>query len=268
MRVYPLLLLVLSFSSAVGQSVSPKIGARTNGMGYTSAALFDTWSVFGNTAGAAKTETTTAAFTYDLHPAVPGGNRTAAVINLPVKIGVANVGAYRFGDALYNEHLLSAGFASKFGLAALGAQVNYIQYNAEGFGTKGVVSINFGGIAELTPKLSVGAYIHNINQPEINAEEKLPTKLVAGIAFKPTDKVYIATELEKDLEYDPLWRVGLEYLFHKKFCARTGYNLNPNTAFFGLGFKTKRFTLDYAIQHNVSLHLSHQASVIYQFATQ
>jgi hypothetical protein len=263
--LYPLLLLLICFSASLGQSVSTPIGARANGIAYASASLFDAWGVFGNPASTAKTEILTTAFTYDLHPSLPGGNRTAAVINFPVNIGVVNAGVYRFGDALYNEQLVSAGFSGKLGLAALGAQVNYIQYTAEGFGTKGVVSINFGGIAELTPKLSVGAYIHNINQPEIANEEKLPTRMVAGLAFKPIDKVFISTELEKDLEYDPSWRTGIEYLFHKKFCARTGYRLNPNTAFFGLGFKSKKLTIDYAIQHNVSLSLSHQASISYAF---
>lgn len=234
-------------------------------MAYASASLFDAWGVFGNPAASAKTETITTAFTYDFHPSLPGGNRTAVVINLPAKIGVINTGVYRFGDALYNEQLISAGFSGKLGLAALGTQVNYIQYHAEGFGTQGVMSVNFGGIAELTPKLLIGAYIHNINQPKISKEEKLPTRMVAGIAFKPIDKIFISTELEKDLEYSPAWRTGVEYSFHKKFCARTGYRLNPNTAFFGIGFKSKKLTLDYAIQHNVSINLSHQASVAYAF---
>ncbi len=189
----------------------------------------------------------------------------AAVVAIPVKIGVMSAGAYRFGDQLYNEQIITAGFANKFGLASLGAQVNYIQYSAESFGTKGVVSVNLGGIAELTSKLSIGAYIININQPEISGEEKLPTKLIAGLGLKPIDKVFIAAEIEKDLEYDPAWKMGIEYAFHKKFCARTGYNLHPNTAFFGLGFKTSKLTIDYAIQHNLLLSLSHQASIGYQF---
>lgn len=265
MRAIPLLLL-LSYSGAFAQSVSTQIGSRANGVGYASATLFDTWAPFNNIAGTAKLENISTAFTYDLHPSISGADRTAAVFALPVKIGVASVGAYRFGDALYNEHVLSAGFGSKFGLAALGVQVNYIQYSAQGFGNKGVVSINFGGIAELTPHLSIGAYIINLNQPKIAGEEKLPTKLVAGVGFKPIEKVIIAAEIEKDLEYDPTWKMGIEYSFHKKFCARTGYNLHPNTAFFGLGFKTKKLNLDYAIQHNVSLSLSHQASVSFLFA--
>lgn len=236
-------------------------------MGYASATLFDTWSVFNNPAGNAKLESIAANFTYDLHPTPIGANRTAAVFALPVKpVGVISGGAYRFGDALYNEHIISAGFASKLGLASLGAQINYIQYSAEGFGTKSVASVNFGGIAELTPHLSIGAYIINLNQPEITKEEKLPTKLVAGLGFKPIEKIFIAAEIEKDLDFDPTWKMGVEYSFHKKFAARTGYNLRPNTGFFGLGFKTRRLTIDYAVQYHVSLGLSHQASIGYQFA--
>jgi hypothetical protein len=241
------------------------MGARANGLGYTSSALYDTWGVFNNIAGIAKIENTTAAFTYDLRPSLTGANRTAAVVALPLKTGVLGGGAYRFGDDLYNEHVITAGFSNKFGLAALGAQVNYIQYRTEGFGSKGVWSFNLGGIAELTPQFSVGAYIININQPSISENEKLPTRLVAGISFTPIDKLFIATEIEKDLDYDPTWKAGIEYKFHTKFCARSGYNINPNTAFFGLGFKTKKFTIDYALQYSTVLSSSHQASAAYQF---
>jgi hypothetical protein len=229
--------------------------------------MFDTWSVFNNIAGTSKLKNASAAFTYDAHPSLTGANRTAAVFAVPLKFAVVSASAFRFGDNLYNEQILTAGFSNQFGLAALGAQVNYIQYQTEGFGSKGVWSINMGGIAELTPKISIGAYIQNINQPEINELEKLPTKLVVGLGFKPNDKVFVATEIEKDLDYDPTWKAGIEYKFHKKFCARSGYNVNPNAAFFGLGFNTKKFLIDYALQHSTSLSLSHQASVTYQFAS-
>jgi hypothetical protein len=264
------LLILLTFllpGFAISQSVSTQIGARPNGIGYASSTLFDTWGIFNNMAGTAKLENPIAACAYDLHPSLPGANRMAAVFALPLQVGVIGAGAYRFGDDLYNEHVLTAGFSNRFGLAALGAQLNYIQYRTEGFGSKGVWSINFGGIAEITPHLSVGAYVININQPSISKEDKLPTKLVAGIGFKPTEKVFLAAEIEKDLDYDPIWKMGLEYKFHPKFYGRTGYNINPNIAYFGLGFKAKKLVLDYALQHSNAFNLSHQASVAYQFAS-
>ena len=264
-RIISVLFITLLSITAQTQSVSTLMGSRANGMGYASSPLFDAWGVFNNIAGIAKIENTTASFAYDLHPSLVGANRTAAVLAHPTTFGVIGIGAYRFGDNLYNEHIVSAGFSNTFGIASLGLKVNYIQYQTEGFGTKGVVSINFGGIAQLTPILAVSAYITNINQPDLNDFEKLPTKIAAGLGITPTEKITISTEIEKDLEYDPTWKAGIEYQFHIKFFARTGYNINPNTAYFGLGFKTNKFNIDYAIQHNIVFNLSHQASVTYQF---
>lgn len=241
------------------------MGARENAMGYSSSTLSGTWSLYNNVAGLAGLKNTSASFTYDAHPALPGANRTAGAFAMPLKVGTIGAGVYTFGDDVYSETIISAGYANRFGLAALGAQVNYIQYRTEGFGSKGVLSVNVGGIAELTPQFLVAAYIQNINQPSINEEDRLPTKLVAGLGFKPTEKFVLTTEIEKDLDYDPLWKMGLEYKFHEKFFARTGFNLNPNAAFFGLGFKAKKFTIDYALQHQAAQNFSHQASVMYQF---
>jgi hypothetical protein len=249
---------------SLAQSVSSLMGARPNGIGYATSTLFDPWGLFNNVAGISEVAATTTAFAYDLHPSLTGANRMAAIALIPLKTGVTGVGAFRFGDDLYNEHILSAGYSNQFGIASLGVKVNYIQYRTEGFGSQGVFTVSFGGIAKLTPMLAVGAHLTNINQPSVTDQEKLPTKLTAGIGITPTEKVLMVTEIEKDLDYDATWKMGLEYKFHEKFAARTGYNINPNTAFFGLGFKTNKLRIDYAIQHNVLLSISHQASVAYQ----
>lgn len=260
------ILLMLFTHRLVAQSVSTLMGARANAMGYASASMFDAWGTFNNIAGLAKIDQPTAVFAHDLRPLLPGANRTAAAVSWPVNFGVFSSGVFRFGDDVYSESLLSAGFSNQLGLAALGIKLNYIQYRAEGFGTKGVFTLNVGGIAELTPSLAIGAYITNINQPKLSPDEdRVPTLLTAGVSFKPSDKIIIATELAKDLDYATTWKTGLEYLFHKKFCARSGFNLHPHAAFFGLGFRTNKFILDYALQHSVHLSLSHQASVNYVF---
>jgi hypothetical protein len=263
---YSLLLSTLLTAVIQAQSVSTRIGARAQGMGNCASGLFDVWGVFNNMAGIAQLNQPIASFSYDVRSALPGANRAAAVLGVPIKTSVIGGGVFRFGDDLYSESILTAGYGNQLGLAALGAQVNYIQYRAEGFGSKGVVSFNFGGIAEITPQLSVGAHITNINQPRINTDnERLPSLLTAGLVFKPTDKVLIATELEKDLDYKATWKLGAEYVFHTKFTARTGFNVYPRASFFGLGFKTNRFVIDYALQHSTLLNFGHQATVSYQF---
>jgi hypothetical protein len=260
--------LVFSFIllSIIGsaQSVNTLIGSRSAGVGYASATLSDEWSLFNNVGGLAKSKNFCGAFSYEASPSLPGANRMAAIFIAPSKFGVGALGFFRFGDELYSEQLISGGFSNQFGIASLGLKVNYIQYRAEAFGTKKAVSINFGGIARLTDKISVGAYISNINQPKISTQdnERVPTKLNAGASFKASEKVLLLIEIEKDLEHSPIAKGAFEYTIYKKVLVRTGFNLNPNAGFFGIGFLTRWLKVDYAIQYNQSINFSHQASAI------
>jgi hypothetical protein len=209
-----------------------------------------------------------AAAAYEIRAQLQNANRMAFAFNAPIKWGVASVGIFRFGDDLYNEQILSTGFGNKFGIASLGFKANYIQYQASGFGTHSAVSLDFGGLAQLTDQLSIGAYITNLNQAKISTDydsERLPTRLTAGLTFKPKENLFITTEIDKDIDYEATWRTGLEYSFKEKFFVRTGFNMNPQAGFFGLGIKKKRVKADYALQFSSLLGASHQASASYTF---
>lgn len=243
------------------------MGAKANAMGNATSCVADEWSLFGNTGGLSKVEKPVGSFSYHAIPSFKSFNRISAVFAIPLKFGVAGAGIFRLGDDLYNEHVASLAFGNTFGLASLGLKINYIQYHAEGFGSKGVVSLGFGGIARLTPHLHVGTYITNLNQPVISSidGERLPTRITAGLSILPGEKITVASEIEKDLEHSVLWKTGLEYRVNKKFSARTGFNANPDAAFGGFGFKASKFILDYAFQYQEFTGASHQATVTYLF---
>jgi hypothetical protein len=243
------------------------MSARANGMGNSFVCIRDEWAMFNNIGGLSAVRKTTAAFTSDLQPALPSSQKVALVCALPMKVGTAGVGIFKFGDDLYNEQQLCTGYSNKFGIASLGIKLNYVQYHAEGFGTKGVFTLSAGGIAQLTERLSVGAHITNINQPEIVSleHEHLPTLLNVGIGFAASEKLFVTTEIQKDLDYKATWKGGLEYKAHKKVLIRTGFNVYPAAGFFGVGFKPKKFTLDYAFRYLPATGGGHQASLAYTF---
>jgi hypothetical protein len=245
------------------------MGARQMGVGYTSSCLYDEWATFNNAAGLSKVKQSTAAFAYDALPSLRSFNRMAALVALPSKLMTTALGVFRFGDDLYNEQFVSAAFANKLGLASLGIRFNYIQYHAEGFGNLQAFTISFGGIAELTKAIHVGAQITNLNQPIINRQtgEKMQTLMSLAVAINPSDKIILTSEVQKDLNFKILWKTGLEYKFYKKFAARTGMNLNPQAAFFGFGWKSKRLTLDYGLKYNPLLGNNHQATVAFSLST-
>lgn len=244
------------------------MGARAQGMGNASACLSDIWSLTNNIAGLAKTEGPEAAFSCHAIPDLKFFNRMSAVFAAPVKGGVAGASFFRFGDELYNEQLVSFGYANTFGLASLGLKANCIQHRAEGMETRTAFTVSFGGVATLTPRLIVGAHIVNINQPVIDDQsgESIPTRLIAGLSLLPSDKLIISGEIEKQLGHRPTLKTGLEYLALKKIAFRTGFNLHPHSGFFGFGFKTRKFDLDYSLAFNHALGLSHQATVSYKLS--
>ncbi|AYB34793.1 hypothetical protein [Chryseolinea soli] len=265
-----LLLAITFFLRSVllaAQSSPVLMGAPAAGCAYASSCTRDEWALFNNGAGLADVKNTTVAFTYNAVPSFKLFNRMAAAVTLPVRFGVAGVGVYRLGNNLYNEQLLTAGFSNTLGLASLGLRINYVQYNAAGFGTKGAFSLSFGGIATLTPALSLGAHIMNVNQPVLSKtdQERLPTIVCAGICIKASTQTRITTEVEKDLDYPLLWKTGLEYQFQKKVFFRTGFALHPNAGFFGLGFRPKTLSIDYAFQYTGSRGAHHEATVSYAF---
>jgi hypothetical protein len=258
-------LTIFCVNQTSAQSVSTLIGARQAGMGNASSNSTDEWSLFANIGGIGKISQKSVAFAYEANPSLIGANRMAAVFNTNLTWGGLSLGAFRFGDALYSEQLLSIGFGNQIGITSLGGKVNYIQYRAEGFGAQSTFSIDFGGITQLTKLVSIGAYITNITQSSLptKEDERLPTKLVLGFGFKLNNKVFITTEIEKEVDHKPTWRTGLEYSVYKSLFVRTGFNINPDAAFFGLGYAKGKLKIDYALRLNHLIGSAHQASVVY-----
>lgn len=250
---------------AVSQQSITTIGSRINGMGNIATTASDGWSLFSNPAGLASLEKSEANFTYEVTPGFSSFNRMAANGIMPIKLGVVGAGVFKFGDDLYSEQTIALGYANTFGLASLGITANFVQYTVKDYGRKHIVSVNFGGLAKLTPWLTIGAYIQNANQPKLESGQPVPIRMSIGAGAHPTQNCFITVEVEKDIDFDPTWKAGFEYNLFTKVILRSGVNLLPNAGFAGLGFRTKRYHLDYAYSHYQTLGGKHQASVCYQF---
>jgi hypothetical protein len=241
----------------------PFIGPSANGIAYASSCSADEWAVYNNPAGARGSGEMKAALTYDVFPGFTSFNRIAAVVSVPFRNGGINAGVFRFGDDLYNEHVITAAYAQKLGISSLGVSVKYLQIAAEGFGSNGVATFSAGGITELTPWLKTGAYVINLTQPDIAEQEKIPTYLLFGVALKASHNVSVLAEAEKDIGENTLIKVGVEYIQGKKFILRTGFHPAPAAAFFGFGFRTKKLHFDYAFSYTPEVGSRHQAGIAY-----
>jgi hypothetical protein len=263
-----LLCLALGPLPVCAQSSSILIGARSTGLGNATSCLSDEWSILNNPGGLSAVRKTTIAFSHFTNPSFQPFDRSAVSVSLPIGSSTAGISLFKFGDDLYSEQIASAAFSNKLGIASLGLRINYIQYAAKDFGTIGVFSISFGGIASVSKTLSIGAYITNINQPLIKRgdnAESIPTRVAVGYRLKMSQRIFLTSEVEKEIEKPILFKTGLCYDSRGKFFFSTGFNLNPNAAFLGAGFRPRRLGFEYGMAYNFTTGLYHQVSASYQF---
>jgi hypothetical protein len=258
-------ILVTPWQFCIAQNSTTAIGARANGTGYSSSCLDDGWSLYNNTAGLTGVKDLQAGFTIDRVQGFSPFNRLAAYTAFPLRQGTIAAGIFRFGDDLYNEQIASLGYGHRIGITSLGAKASIVQYSVEGFGRKSLVTFGAGGITQITSWLTIGAYITNLSQPEVEKGEPLPVLLIAGMTLKASENVSTMLEVEKDIDYAPTVKAGVEYTIHKKFTARSGVNFNPQTGFFGVGFKSAKYRIDYAYSFVPGVMQSHQSTLVLFF---
>ncbi len=241
------------------------MGARAFSMANTSVTLTDCWSSFHNVAGISGVEVPTSGFAYLSRYGIAGLNSLAITAVVPTRPVHLSVDAYRFGDDLWSEHMLSVGAANKIGFVRLGMRLSYLQMRAEGYGSRSRLMLHFGGIVELWPTFTMGAYVHNLSQSRVSNEpyEALPVVMKVGFSYKPVPELMLNAEVEKDAVYEARLKAGMEYMIKDRFALRAGIYTQPVAHFFGVGFQAQRVSVDYGLSSDYRLGYTHQASVNY-----
>jgi hypothetical protein len=233
-------------------------------MGYAGFSVSDEASLFNNVAGLAQLEAPAFFFGCEVAPQLPGANRTFASFALPTSGGTLGIGMFRFGDDVYNEQLLGLGFGHRLGSTSLGVRLNYVQYRARGFSTHHATTIDFGGVTQITEKVRASAGIFNLTQASIAFNEPLPITLVAALAVQLDKQMLVVTEVEKKLGAQLRIKGGMEYGVASKVFFRFGFNTNPLALFTGVGAKTRKINIDYAISYSQFIGFIHQATAAYR----
>lgn len=269
-------------------------GARAAGLGQIGSVLEqDGWAGAANAAalgnlarptvgvGAENRYLLPALNTASLLVAVPIGYRpgqpAAPVVGVPATVaaaeapryGVIGFTAQRFGGKLYFEQRLGLGYGYQLGTVRVGARVEVLQTSFEGLGSRRAVAASLGGQADIIPrKLTFGATLYNLNQARLYEyqEERLPTVLRAGLAWRASEKVLLLAETEKDVEQDADFKAGLEYQPVPVLAVRAGLSTLMQQVTSGVGLKAGQFQVDYAAAWHDALGLSQQLSVAYVWA--
>lgn len=252
--------------AATAQLPYQLLGAKAAGMGGAAVAVPDLWALQYNIGALAGVQEAKLAVGYQTRFNIPELSTAAALLSWPLPVGVGGLSISRYGFGAYSIHEGSLGFAHQIGQFSMGVQGGFVQAGTRDFGSRTVAVLSLGGTAVLLPKLYFGGYVYNIMQARLNPEtdEYLPTLLRAGLRWQPSEPLQLLLETEKDVDYPARLKAGVEYMLRPFLALRTGLSTNPVNLHGGLGLKSGKFMIDYAMEHHRWIGLVHHTTVSWQ----
>ena len=267
---YLLVILVLSgVTVKAGGEVYP-IGSRQAGMGRTSVAITDFWSIQNNQAGIALIDKISFGIYYESRFLINELSMKSAAVIVPTKIGVLGASFNHFGYSLYNDMKIGLAYARSFSpYFRIGLQLDYLQTTiGDNYGTKSNVTFELGIQSDVTETLTIGAYVFNPIQVKLAKydNEKIPAVFRLGVGWNISKNFFITVEAEKSTAINPIViRGGLEYSIKEKFFIRGGFSTMQEIFSMGFGFNIKFLRFDISAVMHQTLGFSPQSSLIFQF---
>jgi hypothetical protein len=264
------LLFIFLFAAAFAKAGdNPPLGGRSLGMAGSGVALSsDLWGIQNNQAGLAFIQSFQAGAFYESRFLVQGLGMKAFGAALPTRPGVFGVSVSSLGlGNLYSENKAGLAYAKSFGpkISAAVQLDYYYTHMGENYGNFSTACGEFGLIAEPYHNLKIGFHVFNITRSKLGSgtDERIPTTLRLGGLYSFSDQVMVTAEVEKDIDFKPVIRGGIEYRPLKMFYLRAGAASNPGLMSFGCGIEMKKLRLDIASSFHSVLGFSPAVSLQY-----
>lgn len=258
-------------------------GGRALALGNASTTLTgEVWAAANNPAGLGSLNRPTAGLYFENRYLIPSLNLAAVAVALPLgevapataslpaqaTRGVVAIEAQRFGGALYNEVRLGVAYGYRLGAVSIGSRLDALQVSFQDLGSRRVLAASLGGQADILPqRLTLGVHLYNLTQARLAdyQDERVPTVLRAGLAYRPGRQVLLLAEAEKDVERAAGLKAGIEYQPVPAVAVRLGYSSLSQQASGGVGVRAGDFQLDYAAGWHSALGLSQYFSLGWQW---
>lgn len=245
-------------------------GARSLGLGHASATFTDLSSAYNNQAGLGFV-TQAGIQSYTEQRFLVGEMTYGGLVAvMPTQSGTFSLTTTYFGYPNYNETQIGVGYGLKLSdNFSAGIQIDYLNTSLIEFGSKGNVTFEAGILAKMTDQLTFAAHIYNPTQAKLGESlgvvEKTPGIFKTGLSYLQKDKYLISVEAEKDIDYDPFLKVGIEVYLSEKIVGRAGIGTNPSNYSIGLGYQVNNLTVDVAGSQSEFLGFTPAISLSWKF---
>ncbi len=259
---------VLAFQLFAGGEYRPA-GARSAALGNASVAISDVWSAFNNQAALASLGSPVAGIYYENRFLIKELGYNAIAFAYPMKSGTIAVSYSYFGFSAYNESKTGVAFAKALNrFISIGVQLDYFSLRVdEPYGNSNFVTFEAGLTAKITPQLTLGAHAFNPINASLSktSDERAPSVLRIGVAYKTSDFFTISAEAEKNINHKVVLKTGIEYKVIDAVQLRIGISTNPSLFSFGTGIHYKNLLIDISAAYHQVLGFSPQTSIAYAF---
>jgi len=259
-------LISIFFHPLIYAQVKP--GPRSVALGSAGTALQDVWSLQQNAAGLAGISHAIIALGYESHFINPELTTQTAILGLPIRNYVVGLSFQRFGIAEYREQNSGLALTKRFSTElAISLALKYHQISIPVYGSAHSFSMDAGIQYQLNERVRFGSSIINPGRSKINgfSDFQLPSSIAVGVGIELSDKVLIASDIDKILGIGVNVRLGMEYQIIQWFYLRGGIASSPYKQSFGFGFKYAKVVLDAAVSSHPKLGYSPNLSVGYEF---
>lgn len=268
-RIIIIIGLLLIAGTAMAIDFYRVVGGRSAALGRTGVCERNCWSLHNNPSGLASLRGWQGGVYYENQWLLRATAFKSGIVAAEVpKVGVIGLGVSQFGGSGYSENKFGMAYARGFGpYLQMGLTVEYQWLHWwEGYPSLGVLSFSLGMQSEVTERLRFGVCLFNPIQRRVKTlqEDRLPTVLRFGMAYRFTDDFVGQCEVERDnSRVGVRLGAGFEYLVWKRFSLRAGAQYNPGILCFGVGYRVWKIQMDVSAQMHQVLGASVQVGFAY-----
>lgn len=188
---------------------------------------------------------------------------------IPTKLGVFSglVLQNGYNKSLYTRYGLS--YSRSFGHSTSAFfQYNYMTHHIEATDRSQGSFSSLGLYHKISQAVQLGLFIQNPEQAKIKYQENsypLPTLYNVGIAWVNGQSVRIIAEVEKELNYRPVYKAAIQFAFKNRLFIRSGIKGQPVEFSFGGGFLVSNLNIDVGFLYHQNLGLSSGIGLSYSF---
>lgn len=266
MKNYLLLSICLISITSFGQGWTP-MGARSMAMANASTTINDVWAYHHNPGALADVDRFTAGISYENRFLLKELQSQGFAVAVPMKVGVISVGGQLYGSEQFRSSKAGLGYSMKLSEKFFaGAQLNYIGLRLpENYGSANSMTAEVGIYAKLTEKWKLGASVFNLGRAKLSdfADDRFTTMMRIGSSYSFSQKVMLAIDFEKNLDYDLRIKTGVEYEVVKNFKLRGGFATAPIELSAGIGYEWKQLEISAGSSYHQVLGWSPNFSLVF-----